>query len=221
MENRKEKITKPTEDNFPEHVPVIPYDKEREKEKEAKRKLADEIRKKTGKIEPIVINSEGIAKKASDLTLLEQELEFVKCATNPVYFIETYLTIFDQTKGAAGEIVNFKLFDFQKTLVDTYLDNRFVIANKYRQAGISTTTCAYIAWYVMFNQNRSVAIVADKLETARDELMNDVVMFIEGCPSFLRPKTGKESNDKFKDTQKLKRYDNGSTLSAFLIFEYL
>lgn len=215
MENRKEKITKPTEDNFPEHVPVIPYDKEREKEKEAKRKLADEIRKKTGKIEPIVINSEGIAKKASDLTLLEQELEFVKCATNPVYFIETYLTIFDQTKGAAGEIVNFKLFDFQKTLVDTYLDNRFVIANKYRQAGISTTTCAYIAWYVMFNQNRSVAIVADKLETARDELMNDVVMFIEGCPSFLRPKTGKESNDKFKDTQKLKRYDNGSTLSAF------
>ena len=221
MENRKEKITKPTEDNFPEHVPVIPYDKEREKEKEAKRKLADEIRKKTGKIEPIVINSEGVAKKASDLTLLEQELEFVKCATNPVYFIETYLTIFDQTKGAAGEIVNFKLFDFQKTLVDTYLDNRFVIANKYRQAGISTTTCAYIAWYVMFNQNRSVAIVADKLETARDELMNDVVMFIEGCPSFLRPKTGKESNDKFKDTQKLKRYDNGSTLSAFLIFEYL
>jgi len=200
---------------FPEHIPVLPYDIQREKEKEAVRKLAAELRKKSGKIEPVIVNRDGIAKKASELTISEQEYEFVRCATNPIYFIETYLTIFDQTQGIAGMIVQFKLFDFQVDLVNTYLNNRFVVANKYRQAGISTTTCAYIAWYVMFNQNRSVAIVADKLETARDELMNDVVMFIETCPEWLRPKTGRESNDKFKDTQKLKRYDNGSSLGAF------
>jgi len=200
---------------FPEHVPILPYDMQREKEKEAVRKLAAELRKKSGKIEPVIVTRDGIAKKASELNIPEQEYEFVRCATNPVYFIETYLTIFDQTQGIAGMIVPFKLFDFQNTLVDTYLNNRFVVANKYRQAGVSTTTCAYIAWYVMFNQNRSVAIVADKLETARDELMNDVVMFIDSCPEWLRPKTGKESNDKFKDTQKLKRYDNGSSLGAF------
>lgn len=215
MENKKEKITQINDNSFPEHVPVVPYNIQREKEKELRRKLAEDIRKKSGKLEAIVINSKGVAVKASDLTIEEKEREFVKCATNPIYFIETYLTIFDQTQGKSGMIVNFKLFDFQKKLVNTFLDNRFVIANKYRQAGISTTTCAYIAWYVMFNLNRSVAIVADKLETARDELMNDVVMFIESCPDFLRPKTGKESNDKFKDTQKLKRYDNGSSLGAF------
>jgi len=203
------------ESQFPDHIPVLPYDIQREKEKKAVKKLAEELRKKSGKIELVIVTRDGIAKKASELTILEQEYEFVRCATNPIYFIETYLTIFDQTRGKAGQIVNFKLFDFQKTLVDTYVNNRFVVANKYRQAGVSTTTCAYIAWYVMFNQNRSVAIVADKLETARDELMNDVVMFIEGCPEWLRPKTGKESDDKFKDTQKLKRYDNGSSLGAF------
>ncbi len=200
---------------FPEHIPVVPYDIQREKEKEQVRKLAEELRKKSAKIEPIVVTKNGIAKKASELTVSEQEYEIVRCATNPIYFIETYLTIFDQTKGKAGMIVNFVLFDFQKELIKTYLDNRFVVANKYRQAGISTTTCAYIAWYIMFNQNRSVAIVADKLETARDELMNDVVLFIEGCPDWLKPKTGKETDGKYKDTQKLKRYDNGSTLSAF------
>ena len=215
MESRKEKITPIKDDSFPEHIPVVPYNLQREKEKESRRKLAEDIRKKSGKLEPIVINSDGIAVKASDLTIDEKEREFVKCATDPVYFIETYLTIFDQTQGISGLIVNFKLFDFQNKLVNTFTKNRFVVANKYRQAGISTTTCAYIAWYVMFNLNRSVAIVADKLETARDELMNDVVMFIEGCPDFLRPKTGKESDDKFKDTQKLKRYDNGSSLGAF------
>ena len=160
----------------------------------------------------------GAIKDADNLTKFEQEYEFVKCATNPIYFIKTYLTIFDQTQGIDGLIVPFNLFPFQEDLIQTYMGNRFVIANKYRQAGISTTTCAYISWYIMFNKNRSVAIIADKLETARDELMNDVVDFIEGCPSWLKPKTGKDAdkNDKkYKDTQKLKRYDNGSKLSAF------
>jgi len=207
-------ITPDKDDIFPDHVPVIPYDTLREKEKERARKLAEELRKK-GSIEPIIVNKEGIAKRASELTKTEKEYEFVRCAMNPIYFIETYLTIFDQTQGVAGLIVPFKLFDFQKKLIETYLDNRFTIANKYRQAGVSTTTCAYIAWYVMFNQNRQVAIVADKLETARDELMNDVVDFIEGCPEWLRPKTGRNTEKNLKDTQKLKVYDNNSKLGAF------
>ncbi len=200
---------------FPEHIPLIPLNLEKEKQKEAIRKLANEIRKKTGKIEPIIVTKDGIAKKASELSSIEKEEEFLHCATDTIYFIETYLTIFDQTQGTSGLIVPFKLFEYQKDLIKSYLDHRFVIANKYRQAGISTTTCAYIAWYVMFNQNRTVAIVADKLETARDELMNDVINFIEGCPNFLRPKTGKETKEKLKDTQKLKRYDNDSALGAF------
>lgn len=201
---------------YPEHTPIIPYDFQKEKEKEESRKLAEEIRKKTGKIEPIIVTKTGVVKKANELTLIEQEQEIIRCITNPIYFIETYLTIFDQTQGIAGMIVNFKLFDFQKELIQTYLDNRFIIANKYRQAGISTTTCAYIAWYVMFNSNRQVAIIANKLETARDEIMSDVVGFIENCPAWLRPKTGRETDKgKFKDTQKLKIYDNGSKLGAF------
>lgn len=202
-------------DDAPEHIPLIPYDIQREREKEAARKLAEGLRKKYGKIEPIIITIDGITKKASELNSGEQEHEIIRCATNPIYFIETYLTIFDQTKGVAGLIVPFILFDFQKKLIETYLENRFVIANKYRQAGITTTTCAYIAWYIMFNQNRSVAIVADKLETARDEIMNDVVIFVETCPKWLRPKTGRDTDEKYKDTQKLKRYDNGSSLGAF------
>jgi hypothetical protein len=203
-------------DDAPEHVPVVPFDVQRERDKEAARKYAEELRKKTGKIEPVIVTADGKAKKASDLTKEEQENEIIRCATNPIYFIETYLTIFDQTQGAGGQIVRFKLFDFQKKLIQTYMDNRFVVANKYRQAGVSTTTCAYIAWYIMFNQNRQVAIVADKLEVARDEIMSDVVLFIEGCPSWLRPKTGRDATEKnLKDTQKLKIYDNNSKLGAF------
>jgi len=213
----KKTENKINETQLPEHIaPIVRNIDEEQRKKDEIRELIKKLREKTGKYEPYVRTIDGKLKKASDLNIREQEHEFIKCATNPIYFIETYLTIFDQTKGTAGEIVPFILFDFQKELINTYQNDRFVIANKYRQAGISTATCAYISWYVMFNSNRSVAIVADKLETARDELMNDVVEFIENCPSWLKPKTGKESEGgKLKDTQKLKRYDNGSTLSAF------
>lgn len=208
---------KEDDESFPDHIPVIPFDAQKERDKEEARKLAKELRKNSGGAEPIVITKAGIVKKASDLSISEQEDEIIRCAANPIYFIETYLTIFDQTQGVAGMIVPFKLFDFQKDLINTYNDpeNRFVVANKYRQAGVSTTTCAYIAWYVMFNKNRQVAIVADKLETATGELMSDVVEFIENCPSWLRPKTGRNTEKNLKDTQKLKIYDNFSKLGAF------
>ncbi|MDA3778695.1 MAG: terminase family protein [Bacteroidales bacterium] len=200
--------------SFPEHVPLVPIDVQRQQEKEEARKLAKKF-KKQGKVEAIIITKTRGVKKVSELNFQEQEDEILRCVMNPIYFIETYLTIFDQTQGVAGKIVRFLLFDFQKDLINSYQENRFVVANKYRQAGVSTTTCAYIAWYIMFNRNRQVAIVADKLETATGELMSDVVDFIDSCPKWLRPKTGRDTEENLKDTQKLKVYDNRSILGAF------
>lgn len=203
------KNEKKSQDKSPEHVSPLTFDSSLQKQKEDIRKIRDSL-KKAGKqpVAIIVTQNRGV-RKANELTIQEQAHEIIRCATNPTYLIETYLTIFDQTQGDGGLIVPFKLFEFQKHLIDEYVENRFVVANKYRQAGISTCTCAYIAWYVMFKENRSVAIVANKLETARDEMMNDVVEFIDSCPSWLRPKPD------IKDTQKLKRYDNGCELAAF------
>jgi len=197
--------------------PIL-YDPKKAEEKEKRREQAKELIAKSGPYDPVIITKAGETKYASQLTVPEQEDEFVRCATDPIYFIETYLRIFDQTKNDGnGEIVPFKLFNDQKRLIRAIIENRFVVANKYRQAGISTCTCATLSWYVMFRTNRSIAIVADRLDTAKDELMNDVVEFIDMCPVWLRPKTGKaaSSDGRFKDTQKLKRYDNGSELAAF------
>lgn len=214
MRRSKEEIEQDESKN-PQHVPILQYDGEREKQKEDNRKKLEKLRKSSKKNDTFIVTENGEVKNVNALTLFEQEQEIIKCATDPIYFIETYLTIFDQTKGDSGELVPFNLFDFQKVLVNDYQEHRFNVVNKYRQAGISTTTCAYISWYVSFNSNRSVAIVADKLETARDELMNDVVDFIETCPKWLTPNTGKDTERNLKDTQKLKRYDNGSQLGAF------
>ena len=174
------------------------------------RKREKSMRKQMeGKFIPIIYTSDEEVKLATDLTEQEQKEEYVRCALDPIYFIETYLTVFDQTIGAQGEIVPFKLFPFQRDLVNAYQSYKQNVANKYRQAGVSTTTCAYIAWYVSFNKNRTAAIVANKLDTARDELMADVTGFIESCPSWLRREPTK------RDAATHKIYDNDSELKAF------
>jgi hypothetical protein len=152
----------------------------------------------------------GEYKYLTDFTQEELIYEKVKCATDSIYVIETYFNIFDQTKNdGKGEIIPFILFPFQKNLIISYEENRFNITNKYRQAGISTVTCAWLAFYIAFNSNRSVAIVANKLETARDELMKDVTDFIDMLPPFLHPKISG------KDAANHKRYLNGSQVKAF------
>ncbi len=173
------------------------------------KKRVKELREKSRDQVQVIVTKNNEVKRADQLTIQEQADEYTRCAIDPIYFIETYLTVFDQTKGESGEIVPFKLFPFQKELIKSYLKNKQNIANKYRQAGVSTTTCAYIAWYVMFNENRYVAVVADKLETARDELLSDIIDFVEGCPSYLRPKIAS------KDTAHHKKYTNGSQIKAF------
>lgn len=175
------------------------------------KKLIKELRKKHVN-QPIITTKAGEAKPASQLTPQEQADEILRCGLDPIYFIETYLTVFDQTQGDGGKIVPFKLFPFQKELILAYQKNKENIANKYRQAGVSTTTCAYITWYVMFNANRYVAVIADKLETARDELMSDIIDFIEGCPNYLRPSIALVGG---KDSMHHKRYSNGSQMKAF------
>ena len=196
-------------DKSPEHMSVIPYNDAIEKQKRDRFEKELELRKNQNPGEQLVMTLSGVEKMANVLTLDEQQHEIIRCAQDPIYFICTYLTIFDQTQGEGGEIVPFDLFPFQKELVRAYYTHRFNVANKYRQAGISTTTCGYIAWYIMFNEHRNVAIVADKLETARDEMMREVIEFIEKCPDWLRPEPT------FRDTMKHKHYDNDCQLRAF------
>ena len=202
---------KKTDDNDLEFIPENskrPLTPEELAKIELKKKV-QELRKKTMNQVQIVVTKAGEVKRADQLTIQEQTDEYNRCGIDPIYFIETYLTVFDQTKGESGEIVPFKLFEFQKQLIKAYTTNKQNIANKYRQAGVSTTTCAYIAWYIMFNSNRYVAVIADKLETAKDELLSEIIDFIETCPTYLRPSIAG------KDAKHHKKYSNGSQIKAF------
>ena len=75
---------------------------------------------------------------------------------DPIYFAETYVTIMSVDFGQ----IPFTLYDFQRDMVDDFNANRFNICKLPRQCGKSTTSVAFILWYVLFNPGKNVGILA-------------------------------------------------------------
>jgi hypothetical protein len=107
--------------------------------------------------------------------------EYVKCSTDPLYFVETYMKIININDG----LVNFKLYPYQREMLKTMSENRFTVIATARQAGKSTVTCAFILWYVIFHADKTIALLANKGETAR-EILGKVALAYQHLPKWLQ-----------------------------------
>ena len=92
--------------------------------------------------------------------------EYMKCAADPIYFIENYCQIVTLDHG----LQPFKLYDCQRNKVNVIHNNRRVILMEGRQQGKTTTSAAYIVWYTLFQASKNVAILANKATAAREVL---------------------------------------------------
>jgi hypothetical protein len=122
--------------------------------------------------------------KASNVPLnftKEQIEEYVKCADDPIYFIENYCKIVTLDHG----LQSFKLYDCQKNKVKVIHENRKVILMEGRQQGKTTTSAAYILWYTLFQGSKTVAILANKATAAREVLYRYQIMY-ENLPTWLQ-----------------------------------
>ena len=111
----------------------------------------------------------------------KQVSEYLKCAKNPVYFIRKYIKIVSLDEG----VIPFKMYDFQEGMVEKFHEHRFNICKLPRQSGKSTIVTAYLLWYVLFNPNVNVAILANKAPTAR-EMLGRLQLSYENLPKWMQ-----------------------------------
>ena len=112
----------------------------------------------------------------------EKEIaEFIRCAKDPIYFIEQYVKIISLDEG----LIPFNLYPFQKDIVGTFHNNRFTICKLPRQSGKSTTIIGYLIHYAIFNEQTNVAILANKASTSRD-LLGRFQLAYEHLPTWLQ-----------------------------------
>jgi hypothetical protein len=160
-----------------------------------------------------------INKNIMSLTTQEIFKEYVKCLSSPTYAIETYLETFDKTQEG---FVPFKLFPRQKEIVAAYEKHRFNLVTKPRQAGVSTTTAAYMSIKVGFadtDNPEAVLIIANKQELAF-EFLGKIKDFLSQLPRWIWGDEyyGNAKNEAksifLTDSKKEIRLPNGSRVKA-------
>ena len=142
------------------------------------------------------------------LTKEQVMLEYVKCMKDTPYALKTYLQTYDNT---VSKYVPLELFPDQISLLNDYENYEENIALKYRQAGVSTVTGAWISKRLVFakkTQPEKILIIANKLDTSM-EMANKIRTFVDQWPSWVGAGF---SND--KNSQKHYKLTNGSEVKA-------
>ena len=111
----------------------------------------------------------------------EQLQEYHRCMTDMTYFIRNYMQIIHVDHGK----MNFNLYDYQEELLYTYDENRRVIVLSSRQSGKSITTIGFFLHYILFNNYKVVAILANKGDSARG-LLARLKLAYENLPHWLQ-----------------------------------
>ena len=111
----------------------------------------------------------------------DQLQEYIKCKEDPIYFIKKYVKIISLDRG----LVPFELYDYQVRFITALHENRMVVTLMPRQSGKTICIAAYLTWYILFNDAKTVAILANKASAAR-EVMSRVQLIYENVPLFLQ-----------------------------------
>lgn len=128
------------------------------------------------------LGNTSLKRSSVSLSYTEEQLdELRKCIEDPIYFVDNYCYIVTLDHG----LQPFKLYDCQKEKLQVIHDNRKVIIMEGRQQGKTTTSAAYILWYTLFQENKSVAILANKASTAR-EIMSRYQLMYENLPLWMQ-----------------------------------
>lgn len=115
---------------------------------------------------------------------IEQLKEYVRIQKDVGYSLKTYLTTYDNTQK---KFVPLELFPDQLQLIKDYEDYNENITRKYRQAGVSTVTAAWISRRLQLaspdNPDR-VLVIANKRDTAI-EMANKIRHFLDQWPEWI------------------------------------
>lgn len=130
----------------------------------------------------------------------EQIQEIARCQQDPIYFIENFCHIVTLDRG----LELFKLYDCQKKKVHVILNNRKVVLMEGRQQGKTITSAACILWYTLFQDSKTVAILANKGSAAREVLDRYQIMY-EHLPMWMQQgvKTWNKGNVELENGSKV------------------
>lgn len=146
--------------------------------------------------------TQNLIKKAGAESEFTPELvqELVKCSKDPVYFIKNYIWLQHPKDGK----ILFNLYDYQVELVESLMNERWVIALMSRQMGKTQTISMFLLWFSMFNRDQTI-LIASKNNSHAMEIMDRIRFAYEELPHWLK------AGCKYYNKHNIE-FDNGSRI---------
>ena len=128
-------------------------------------------------------NGNSLLKRSNQSIDWSPELiqEYIKCSQNPIYFAQKYIKIVNVDKG----LIPIELYPYQEEMLTSLAENRYTIVATARQAGKTTAISAGILWYIIFHPEKTVALLANKGDTAR-EILGRIQLAYQHLPKWLQ-----------------------------------
>jgi hypothetical protein len=108
--------------------------------------------------------------------------ELRKCKEDIIYFAENFFYIVATDRGKE----KIKLYEAQKRILRSFVDQRNVIVCSSRQIGKSTMLTVFSLWMICFNDDYRAAIVANK-ETTAINIFKRIRLAYEQLPNYIKP----------------------------------
>lgn len=105
-----------------------------------------------------------------------------KSRSNILHFAENFFFIVNLDKGK--QLI--ELHKYQKRILKTLRDNRFVVMLSSRQSGKTTLMTIYALWIACFNEDQRILVVANKEQTAIN-IFKRIRLAYEQLPNYLKP----------------------------------
>lgn len=106
--------------------------------------------------------------------------EILRCAQDPVYFINKYVRIRHPVRG----LIPFKTFPYQDRMLEALMKKRLNVVLKARQMGYTEIVAAFVLWLILFHPHQTIMCLATKAETAKGYIKK-IRTAIKKIPSWL------------------------------------
>lgn len=146
-----------------------------------------------------IISSKHLSQKEFD--------ELVKVVKDP-FFFSTFIHVIHPVRGKT----QFALYPFQKAVLWAFLNHRFNIILKFRQAGITELISMYCLWLAMYHETKIIQIISIKDRVAKKVLRKIKYMY-RNLPDHLKVPIINGRSGEFGTATDIE-FSNGSVISS-------
>lgn len=150
-----------------------------------------------------------MAKVIDTYKLTPTELRILaKCAVDPFEFAK-YIQLVHPQRGK----VPFDLYPFQKSVLYDFLQFKFNVILKFRQAGITELISLFCLWYAMFHPHKNIVIISIKDRVAK-KVLRKIKFMYKNLPPFLQTRIVNGRTAQSYGTASEMEFSNGSIIAS-------